>query len=295
MNTVATQRTTDYVQQHLLKTDLYGYAQWERASQQQKPPEKVDAGTWNTCNMGIDLEGLYDNHLSREIIQRGSHMLFYLFNCHSYFGDVFYLRMCPYSTFIVLIDTCKHIRGNGGGRLQSGEVSLTSRKDLHIFYEGFLTAARYIKKILEQYVIPYASFTCSGFILMHDNERPHSANCVNEYLYEFHIDNLWLPAYSPASNPIELVWKQMKINTSTAQPTTNDPDWFSARPNQPMRRDLSGWYKESHIQDVRTVPGLHYVERWTLFTVLRDHQHILWTNHIPKGSWSFWAINYVMV
>ena len=49
-------------------------------------------------------------------------------------------------------------------------------------------------------ICPYIG---DSFVLMHDNARPHKAQCVNDYLRMVQITALEWPAYSPDLNPIE--------------------------------------------------------------------------------------------
>ena len=67
---------------------------------------------------------------------------------------------------------------------------------------GTLTAIRYQDEILRPIMTPYAGAVDPGFLLVHDNARPHVAEVCQQFLHDEGIDALDWPARSPGLNPI---------------------------------------------------------------------------------------------
>nr|KAG5701651.1 hypothetical protein BaRGS_019340 [Batillaria attramentaria] len=71
-----------------------------------------------------------------------------------------------------------------------GGISVQGKTDLHMFWNGTLTAVRYRDEILDPVVRPYAGAIGPEFILMDDNSRPHRARIVDQYLEEESMERM---------------------------------------------------------------------------------------------------------
>ena len=69
----------------------------------------------------------------------------------------------------------QHNRFGGGSVVVWGGISLEGRTDMHVLNRGNLTGARYRDEILRPIVRPYADAVGPGFLLVHNNARPHIA------------------------------------------------------------------------------------------------------------------------
>ncbi|GFV73867.1 transposable element Tcb2 transposase [Trichonephila clavipes] len=104
------------------------------------------------------------------------------------------------------------------GVLVYGGISIDGRTYLYIIRDGPLTARRYRDDILRPIVVPYAEAIRDDFILMDDNCRPHSANLVEDFLFEEGIVRMEWPARSSDMNPIEHVWDALGRRVPDRQP-----------------------------------------------------------------------------
>ncbi|GFY32543.1 transposable element Tcb2 transposase [Trichonephila clavipes] len=112
----------------------------------------------------------------------------------------------------------------GAGWLVWGGIILGSRTDLHV-QSVTMTGNIYRDVILEQHVRLFRCGMDAEYLFMEDNERPHRANIVEEYLQSEEITRMDWPAHSPELNPLEHVWDMLgRIIAARQPPSTYLPE-----------------------------------------------------------------------
>ncbi|KAI4877778.1 hypothetical protein NFI96_033001 [Prochilodus magdalenae] len=91
----------------------------------------------------------------------------------------------------------------GGSVMVWGGIFLEGRTDPYRLDNGTLTAIRYQDEILGPVVRPYAGAIGPGFLLVHNNTRPHVARVCRQFLEN---DTTEWPTGSLDLNPIEHLW-----------------------------------------------------------------------------------------
>jgi len=111
-------------------------------------------------------------------------------------------------------------------------------------YEGTLNGALFVTYIRER----LAPTLNKGDIVIMDNASPHKVQGVEEAIEERGAFVLYLPAYSPDLNPVEMMWSKIKAHLRKVKARTLDALYSALKDalDSVSVSDINGWFSETN-------------------------------------------------